>query len=72
MPRLIYPALQKPVLTQAMAAESVTEDRWHQPWSDPPGRIGAYRSAGMAIALMASGLVLTITPRRYAQCFVVS
>lgn len=45
-----YPAKTEPVLAQA---ESVTEDRWHQPWSEP---VRFKISGQLAIALMASGL----------------
>jgi len=52
MPLLIYPSLQAPVLATGQFGESVTEDRWHQPFSEP--RRFA-RAPGMAIALLASG-----------------
>lgn len=33
--RIIYPVYQAPVLTAAQTPETVTESRWHQPWSEP-------------------------------------
>lgn len=53
MPRIIYPALQAPVLTPAQQPEQVTESRWHQPWSEP---VRQKINPVLAIALMASGL----------------
>ena len=53
MTHRLYPSLQQPVLTDAQRAETVTEDRWHQPWGEP--RLTVARAAGFAIALMASG-----------------
>lgn len=35
IPTTIYPARQEPVLTDAQRPEAVTEDRWHQPFSQP-------------------------------------
>src|SRR6266478_2619833 len=34
--------------------ETVTEDRWHQPWSEPP------RFRRIAVALIASGLIAPV------------
>lgn len=41
MVRLLYPSLQAPVLTTAQIPETVTESRWHQPWSEPVRRVVA-------------------------------
>ena len=35
MSRTLYPILQAPVLAAGQYLETVTEDRWHQPWSEP-------------------------------------
>lgn len=45
-----YQSITDPVSTQP---ESVTEDRWHRPWSEP---VRFKISGQLAIALMASGL----------------
>ena len=52
---ILYPVLQGPVLAADQQPETVTESRWHQPWSDPTGTIRRKVIAGYAIALMASG-----------------
>jgi hypothetical protein len=56
---LIYPALQGPVLTDAQRPEAITADRVLQPLSLPPGRLNARRAAGLAVALMAAGQVMS-------------
>ena len=33
--RILYPILQAPVLTASQFPETVSEDKWHQPWSEP-------------------------------------
>jgi hypothetical protein len=35
MSRTLYPVLQAPVLTSGQFLEGVSEDKWHQPWSEP-------------------------------------
>ena len=35
MSRILYPILQAPVLTTGQFPEGVSEDKWHQPWSEP-------------------------------------
>lgn len=55
MTRLIYPGLQGPVLTAAQRPEAVTEDRWHQPFSEPTRNFAARRAAAASIAIIASG-----------------
>ena len=62
MATIIYPSLQQPILTAAQTPETVTEDRWHQPWSDPSGRLNAKVAAGVAVALIASGLSFAPQP----------
>lgn len=53
MTQVQYQALAQPVLTDAQRIETVTEDRWHQAWSEPRNPKLAY---GFAIALAASGM----------------
>lgn len=53
MTHRLYPSLQQPVLTDAQRLEQVSEDRWHQPLSEP--RLSVRKAAGFAIALIASG-----------------
>src|SRR6266446_417280 len=48
--KLIYQAHSEPVST---SPETVTEDRWHQPWSEP---VRPKIKPALAIALIASGL----------------
>src|SRR6266446_3472306 len=48
--KLIYQAHSEPVST---SPETVTEDRWHQPWSEP---VRQKIKPALAIALIASGL----------------
>lgn len=62
MTHLIYPSLQGPVLTESQRPETVTEARWHQPWSLPAGRLGARRAAAFAVALIASGQTFDPAP----------
>ena len=63
--RVQYPAYQAPVIFSANQAETVTESRWHQPWSDPMGTIFGKVRAGAAIALAASGLFAPVlTPEQ--------
>jgi len=35
MTRTLYPGKVEPVLTSSQFPETVTEDRWHEPWSEP-------------------------------------
>ena len=50
MARFQYPSLTQPIVA---GGESIREDKWHQPWSDPVRRKIAPR---LAIALIAAGL----------------
>lgn len=59
---LLYPSLQGPVLTAAQRPETVTESRWHQPWSEPRGRTNAWRARRAAVALIASGVTFNPLP----------
>lgn len=54
--RIIYPAYQAPV---PIVAETITEDKWHQGWSEP---VRQKRDPKAAIALIASGNVLDPFP----------
>lgn len=58
----LYPSLQQPILDAAQRPETVTESRWHQPFSEP---VRFKTPPRLAAALIASGCVLThiiITP----------
>lgn len=57
---LLYPTLQAPVLDNAQRPESVTEDRWHQPYSEPR-RDGVAKAFAIALAV-ASGLTFCPQP----------
>lgn len=62
MPRLIYPALQGPTLTDAQRPEAVSEDRWHQPLSEPSRNFAVRRAAVAAIAAISAGAFNPTTP----------
>lgn len=53
MADFIYQSLVVPVLTAEQTPESVTESRWHQPWSEPRNPKLAW---GFAIAIAAAGM----------------
>lgn len=58
-----YQAQTAPVST---APEAVSEDKWHQGWSDPMGRLFERKRAAAAIVLIASGMA-AISPWALTQ-----
>ena len=56
MARFQYPSLTQPIVA---GGETITEDKWHQPWSEPVRQKIAPR---LAVALIASGLSLVEAP----------
>jgi hypothetical protein len=71
MPRFQYPSLTQPV---AAGGETITEDKWHQGWTDP---VRQKIAPQLAVALIASGLVYvaaapfaeSVTESRWHQPF---
>src|ERR1700736_3571062 len=50
MARFQYPSLTQPIFA---GGESITEDKWHEPWSEP---VRSRIAPQLAVALIASGL----------------
>lgn len=56
MTRILYPALQEPVLTTEQQPETVTESRWHRPLSEP---VRTQVVAASIALITASGAVIS-------------
>src|ERR1700736_470321 len=69
MARFQYPSLTQPIFA---GGESITEDKWHEPWTDP---VRSRIAPQLAVALIASGLAYveaapfaeTVTESRWHQ-----
>src|ERR1700730_3129805 len=69
MARFQYPSLTQPIFA---GGESITEDKWHEPWTEP---VRSRIAPQLAVALIASGLAYveaapfaeTVTESRWHQ-----